>query len=108
MNYELERIEALCRERGWSHYKLAKEMKDSANNISNLFRRTTTPSITTLRRVCTAMGITLSEFYSVDGISATLTQDQKELLDHFNLLDSRNRSKAIAYVRGLADCSRDD
>lgn len=107
MNYELERIEELCKKRGWSHYKLAKEMKDSANNISNLFRRTTTPSISTLRRVCSAMGITLSEFYGGDGVSTTLTQDQKELLDHFSILDSRNKSKAIAYVKGLADCSRD-
>ena len=26
MSYELERIEELCQERGWSHYRLALEM----------------------------------------------------------------------------------
>ena len=40
MSYELERIEELCRERGWSHYRLALEMDTSPNNIGNLFRRT--------------------------------------------------------------------
>ena len=29
MSYELERIEELCRERGWSHYRLALEMDTS-------------------------------------------------------------------------------
>lgn len=48
MSYELERIEELCRERGWSHYRLALEMDTSPNNIGNLFRRTTVPSIPTV------------------------------------------------------------
>lgn len=107
MSYELDRIEELCRERGWSHYKLAKEMNDSANNISNLFRRTTTPSIVTLRRVCSAMGITMAEFYKRDGISTVLTENQKTLLDHYNVLDSRSKDKAMAYIKGLADGRHD-
>ena len=56
MSYELERIEELCRERGWSHYRLALEMDTSPNNIGNLFRRTTVPSIPTIRRICEVMG----------------------------------------------------
>ena len=35
MSYELERIEELCRERGWSHYRLALEMDTSPNNIGS-------------------------------------------------------------------------
>lgn len=26
MSFELDRIEELCNDRGWSHYRLAKEM----------------------------------------------------------------------------------
>lgn len=29
MSFELERIEELCQERGWSHYRLAIEMDTS-------------------------------------------------------------------------------
>lgn len=49
MSFELDRIEELCNDRGWSHYRLAKEMDISPNSIGNLFRRTTVPSIPTLR-----------------------------------------------------------
>ena len=43
MSFELDRIEELCNDRGWSHYRLAKEMEISPNSIGNLFRRTTVP-----------------------------------------------------------------
>ena len=52
MSFELDRIEELCNDRGWSHYRLAKEMDISPNSIGNLFRRTTVPSIPTLRHIC--------------------------------------------------------
>lgn len=45
MSFELDRIEELCNDRGWSHYRLAKEMDISPNSIGNLFRRTTVPGI---------------------------------------------------------------
>lgn len=51
MSFELDRIEELCNDRGWSHYRLAKEMDISPNSIGNLFRRTTVPSIPTLRHI---------------------------------------------------------
>lgn len=38
MSFELDRIEELCNDRGWSHYRLAKEMEISPNSIGNLFR----------------------------------------------------------------------
>ena len=66
MSFELERIEELCRIRGWSHYRLAKEMDISPNSIGNLFRRTSIPSVPTIRHICEAMGITISQFYSTD------------------------------------------
>ena len=33
MSFELDRIEELCNDRGWSHYRLAKEMEISPNSI---------------------------------------------------------------------------
>lgn len=103
MSYELDRIEELCRERGWSHYRLAIEMDTSPNNIGNLFRRTTTPSIPTIRRICEVMGITMSQFYSADGVSVTLSDRQKRILDLFDHLDRDGKLKAEAYMEGLAD-----
>ena len=84
MSYELERIEELCRERGWSHYRLALEMDTSPNNIGNLFRRTTVPSIPTIRRICEVMGITMAQFYSTDGVQVTLNEQQRRIMDLYD------------------------
>ena len=102
MSYELERIEALCRGRGWSHYRLAIEMDTSPNNIGNLFRRTTTPSIPTIRRICDVMGITMAQFYSADGVTVTLSERQKRILDLCDYLDRDGKLKAEAYMEGLS------
>lgn len=93
MSYELERIEELCRERGWSHYRLALEMDTSPNNIGNLFRRTTVPSIPTIRRICEVMGITMAQFYSTDGVQVTLNEQQRRIMDLYDKLDPLDKSK---------------
>ena len=107
MSYELERIEELCRERGWSHYRLALEMDTSPNNIGNLFRRTTVPSIPTIRRICEVMGITMAQFYSTDGIQVTLNEQQRRIMDLYDKLDPLYKSKAEAYMEGLSAKAKD-
>ena len=105
MSYELNRIEELCKERGWSHYRLAIKMETSPNNIGNLFRRTTTPSIPTIRRICEVMGITMAQFYSTDGHPISLTEEQKHILDLYNCLDPTDKCRAEAYLKGLSDAT---
>ena len=83
-----------------------KNCAESAGGATTSWQRTT-PSIVTLRRVCSAMGITMAEFYKRDGISTVLTENQKALLDHYNVLDSRSKDKAMAYIKGLADGRHD-
>ena len=102
MRFELERIEELCQERGWSHYRLAIEMDTSPNNIGNLFRRTTVPSIPTIRRICDVMGITIAQFYSMDGVQMTLNPQQKRVLDLYDKLDQTDKLRAEAYMEGLS------
>lgn len=101
MSFELERIEELCRIRGWSHYRLAKEMDVSPNSIGNLFRRTSIPSVPTIRHICEAMGITISQFYSTDGSAATITEQQKAFLELFDRLSPGDKKKAEGYIEGL-------
>lgn len=99
MTYELERIKQLCHERGWSLYRLAHEMNGSPNNIYNIFHRTTTPSVPTLRQVCKAFGITLADFYAPE----RKTEVQNDILCLFNKLSPVNKARAEAYMLGLMD-----
>ena len=105
MSFELDRIEELCNDRGWSHYRLAKEMDISPNSIGNLFRRTTVPSIPTLRHICQVFGISMGEFYSTDGSQTILNKQQKYVLDLYNQLGPSNKIRAESYLEGLADGS---
>ena len=89
----------------WSHYRLAKEMDISPNSIGNLFRRTTVPSIPTLRHICQVFGISMGEFYSTDGSQTILNKQQKYVLDLYNQLGPSNKIRAESYLEGLADGS---
>lgn len=101
MSFELDRIEEFCRIRGWSHYRLAKEMDVSPNSIGNLFRRTSIPSVPTIRHICETMGITISQFYSTDGDAVTMTEQQKAFLEMFDRLSPGDKKKAEGYIEGL-------
>lgn len=103
MGFELMRIEELCQERGWSHYKLAKEMGMTANNISNLFRRSSTPSVYTLRRICDAFGITMSQFFLDKQDYVIANEQQAAILKKYMLLTGEQKRRAEAYIDGMCD-----
>ncbi len=73
-----QRLRQLLTERGWTEYKLSKSCGLSESTLSNIFRRNTMPSITTLEAICSGFGITLSQFFA-DGDMVELTPDLKEL-----------------------------
>ena len=63
----LERIKQLLHERRWSVYKLSKLSGVSQSTLSNMFSRNNDPSISTLEDICSAFGITLSQFFADEG-----------------------------------------
>ena len=60
----LEKIDALRLERGWSINNLAMEAMLTQSTLNNLYMRKTEPKLSTLRAICGAFGISLSEFFS--------------------------------------------
>ena len=59
----LEHIDELRIARGWSVNNLAMEAMLTQSTLNNLYTRKTEPKISTLRAICGAFGITLSEFF---------------------------------------------
>ena len=59
----LEKIDKLRKEKGWSINYLAMEAGLTQSTVNNLYTRRTEPKIPTLRALCDALGITLSEFF---------------------------------------------
>lgn len=70
----IEKLREMMKERSWSEYRLAKESHLPQSTIANIFHRDTLPSIPTLKIICDAFGITLSQFFSEESISTVNLQ----------------------------------
>ena len=91
----LDRIEKLRKEKGWSINYLAMESGLTQSTLNNLYSRNTEPKISTVRAICGAFGITLSDFFKEEENDdelirkvKALSQDNKKAL--LQLLNSMN------------------
>lgn len=76
------KLRQLTDERGWTEYRLAKECGLSESTIANIFRRNTTPSVSTLEAICRGFGITLSQFFA-EGEMLEMTPEVSELVSQW-------------------------
>lgn len=95
------RIKQLCEERNISYYELAKRSDIPYSTLSTMLHKSNQPSLITLRKICDGLGITLSNFFNVEGESVSLTDAQNECLSLFNLLSVEEQQLAIAYMKGI-------
>ena len=99
----VERIKHHMQLRNWSEYRLAKESGLSQSTIANIFRRNTLPSIPTLEVICNAFGITLSQFFSGENPSTSLSEEQTNLLKAWSTLSSKKRKAIMNLINEIAD-----
>ena len=99
----IERIKYHMQLRGWSEYRLAKESKLSQSTISNIFRRNTLPSISTLEIICKAFGISLSQFFADNIDDSLLSEEQKELLQYWSKLSAKKRKAVLNLISEIND-----
>ncbi len=99
----IERIKYHMNMRGWSEYRLAKEAGLSQSTISNIFKRNTLPSIPTLEIMCSAFGITLSQFFSDNDDTSSLSDEQKELLNKWVKLSSGQRNAILKLIMEITN-----
>jgi len=75
----LEKIDKLRNERGWSINYLAMEAELTQSTLNNLYSRNNEPKISTLRSICNAFGITLSDFFKEEEKDDELLRRVKSL-----------------------------
>ncbi len=88
----LKRINELRRERNWTIYRLADESGISQSTLSNMFSRGTLPSLTTLEQLCSAFGISLSQFFDNE------KDGNNELMRKFNMLSNDEKALVISLI----------
>ena len=97
----LRKINRLREERDWSIYRLSVESGVSQSTLTNMFNRRTLPSITTLECICSAFGMTMSEFFEEEKtVSAEVAE--KELLSLYRSSSSEAKKAVLALLRELS------
>lgn len=90
----LEKIEKLRKEKGWSINYLAMESGLTQSTLNNLYSRNTEPKISTLRAICGAFGITLSEFFKEE-------ENEDELVRRVKTLSQENKTALLQILKCL-------
>ncbi|MBQ3597437.1 MAG: helix-turn-helix transcriptional regulator [Clostridia bacterium] len=90
----LEKIELLRKEKGWSINYLAMESGLTQSTLNNLYSRNTEPKISTLRAICGAFGLTLSEFFRED-------DNEDELIRRVKCLSQDNKKALLQLLKNI-------
>ena len=94
-----EHIKEICKRRGWSYYKLAKESNISHSSLNYMFKHQHVPTISTLIKICNGLDITLSQFFT-DFLDEP-PKEQDEIVKLWDLLNEQEKELTLIYVYGL-------
>ena len=77
--YIADKITSLCEKRDISKYRLSQLSGISQSSLGRIMAQENLPSLITLEKICTALGVTLSQLFqegpAVDGAGAVLAQE---------------------------------
>ncbi len=99
----MERIDDLCRQHHMSKYRLSQITGISQSAFSKMARQQSSLSLETIQRICDALGISLAQFFSESEEYPDLTQQQKQLLFFWSLLDEKKRNYTLLMIEKLRD-----
>lgn len=85
MNYGI-RLKQFREANKLSIYRLSKNSKISTGHINDIEKGKNQPTIETLKKLITPMGITLSEFFNENGEVSVLNDREKELVAAFRAM----------------------
>lgn len=91
----LARIDELRKEKGWSVNYLALEAGLTQSTLNNLYSRKTEPKISTLRAICEALGISLSDFFKDESSS------DDELVRKVKSLSEENKAALLQLINHI-------
>lgn len=87
--------------KGWTEYQLAEKSGLTQSTISSWYRKNLIPSIPSLEKICSAFGITLSQFFAEEADDFSLTDLQKKFIHESNRLSQQQQEALIQFFRTL-------
>lgn len=97
----LEVITCHREERGWSEYQLAEKSGLPQSTISSWYRKNMLPTIPSLEKLCSAFGISLSQFFADKNDPIHLTEQQQEMFDHWNRLSKEQKDTLLQFMKTI-------
>lgn len=85
-------------ERGWTEYQLAERSGLPQSTISSWYRKNMVPTVSSLEKICTAFGITLSQLFAERGEPVSLTEAQHKLLERWSRLSKEQQTALLALM----------
>lgn len=73
------------------------------SSISTLLNEGNVPRITTLEKVCNGFGITLAQFFAMDGEYPDLSEEQLKVLDTWDKLSVKEKTTIEKIVNSIID-----
>ena len=96
----VEKIDKLRKEKGWSINRLATESILTQSTVSNMFKSGAEPKISTLKAICDAFEISLSEFF-YENPHTEFTPQNLEMLANYNNLSKSNQNIIFNLIKAL-------
>ncbi len=104
LNSALARINELCEQNNWTHYRIAKEADIPLNSFNSMYKRNTYPTIPTLEKICDGFQISMKDFFDYDLVLSehpALSKEEAVLVERYRELPKTDRQLLFAYLDGL-------
>ncbi len=88
-------------ERGWSEYQLAEQSGLPQSTISSWYRKNMIPTVSSLDKICTAFGITLSQLFAEEDMMLSVTESQKKLLECWAKLNIEQQDAVLNLIKTM-------
>lgn len=98
----LQKISEQRSARNWTEYQLAVRSGLPQSTISSWYRKNMLPSLASLDKICSAFDMTMAQFLSEDNFTE-LTQNQKELLEKWELLSGRQKKAFLDLLSSMIE-----
>lgn len=85
-------------QRGWTDYQFSERTGIPQSTISSWFSKSVVPTVPSLKKVCDAFGITLSQLFAKEGEAVSLTSSQRVLLDRWSRLNESQQEAVFQII----------
>lgn len=101
MESVLTAIATYREERGWTEYQLAERSGLPQTTISSWYCKNAIPTIPSLKKICTAFDITLSQLFSKGEEPVILTESQQKLLKRWAGLSREQQTLIFSLIDNM-------